>query len=86
MRPYLHIGVHGPCTQPNILYIVVLAHMYSLYYKIEIHSSCENEYFVETNLCKLCVILRSRVLRVVCPHYLIKDIDRRLLLKLQCSY
>ena len=36
--------------------------------KIEIHSSCEIEYFVETHLCKLCVILRSRVLRVVCPH------------------
>ena len=37
--------------------------------KIKIHSSCEIEYFVETHLCKLCVILRSRVLRVVCPHY-----------------
>ena len=36
--------------------------------KIKIHSSCEIEYFVETHLCKLCVILRSRVLRVVCPH------------------
>ena len=36
--------------------------------KIKIHSSCEMEYFVETHLCKLCVILRSRVLRVVCPH------------------
>ena len=35
--------------------------------KIEIHFSCEIEYFVETHLCKLCVILRSRVLRVVCP-------------------
>ena len=32
------------------------------------HSSCEIEDFVETHLCKLCVILRSRVLRVVCPH------------------
>ena len=32
---------------------------------IKIHSSCEVEYFVETHLCKLCVILRSRVLRVV---------------------
>ena len=51
--------------------------------KIEIHSSCEAEYFVETNLCKLCVILRSRVLRVVCP---MKDIGRRLPLQLQCSY
>ena len=36
--------------------------------KIKIRSSCEIEYFVETHLCKLCVILRSRVLRVVCPH------------------
>ena len=36
--------------------------------KIKIHSSGEIEYFVETHLCKLCVILRSRVLRVVCPH------------------
>ena len=31
-------------------------------------TSCEIEYFVETHLCKLFVILRSRVLRVVCPH------------------
>ena len=36
--------------------------------KIKLHSSCEIEYFVETRICKLCVILRSRVLRVVCPH------------------
>ena len=36
--------------------------------KIKKHSSCEIEHFVETHLCKLCVILRSRVLRVVCPH------------------
>ena len=30
-----------------------------LYYiiKIKIHSSCEIEYFVETHLCKLCIIL-----------------------------
>ena len=35
--------------------------------KIKIRSSCEIEDFVETNLCKLCVILRSRVLRVMCP-------------------
>ena len=33
--------------------------------KIKIHSSCEIEDFVETHICKLCVILRSRVLRVV---------------------
>ena len=31
--------------------------------KIKIHSSCEIEYFVETHLCELCVILRSRVYR-----------------------
>ena len=37
--------------------------------KITIHSSCEIEYFVETHLCKLCVILRSRVLRVVDMYY-----------------
>ena len=36
--------------------------------KIEIHSSCEIEYFVKSHLCKLCVILRSHVVRVVCPH------------------
>ena len=36
--------------------------------KNKIHSSCEIEYFVKTHLCKLCVMLRSRVLRVVCPH------------------
>ena len=37
-----------------------------LLYKMKIHSSrCEIEDFVETHLCKLCVILRSRALRVV---------------------
>ena len=36
--------------------------------KMKIHSSCEIEYFVETHLCKLCVILRSRVLLGACPH------------------
>ena len=33
---------------------------------MKIHSSCEIEGFVETHFCKLCVILRSRVVRVVC--------------------
>ena len=46
-----------------------LVYIHSLYIiKIKIHSSCEIENFVETHLCKLCVILRSRVLWVVCPH------------------
>ena len=49
--------------------------------KKEIHASCEIEDFVETHLCKLCVILRSRVLLGVCV--LIKDIGRRLPLELQ---
>ena len=34
----------------------------------KIHFSCKIKYFAETHLCKLCVILRSRVLRVVCSH------------------
>ena len=46
-----HRGDRTPDTRYNI--------------KIKIHSSCEIEYFVETHLCKLCVILRSRVSRVV---------------------
>ena len=37
------------------------SHIY-MYIKIKIHSSCEIEYLVETHLCKLCVILRLRVL------------------------
>ena len=52
--------------------------------KFKLHSSCEIEYFVETHLLKLCVILRSRVKYGLCV--LIKDIDRRLPLQLQCSY
>ena len=35
--------------------------------KIKIPSSCEIEYFVETHLCKLCVILRLREQLGVCP-------------------
>ena len=35
--------------------------------------TCEMEDFVETHLCKLCGILRSRVLRVLCD--LIKDVS-----------
>ena len=52
---------------PSLRVCFEVARRLPLYYKIKIHSSCEIEYFVETHLCKLCVILRSRVLRVVCP-------------------
>ena len=45
---------------------------------------CEIEYFVETHLRKLCVILRSRAYYGLCV--LIKDRGRRLPLKLQCRY
>ena len=47
---------------PSIIPYNVISYMCVLY----IHSSCEIEYFVETHLCKLYVILLSRVLRVVC--------------------
>ena len=45
-------------------------HVPGIYYKNnnKKYSRCEIEYFVETHLCKLCVILRSRVLRVACPY------------------
>ena len=36
------------------------------YYKQNRTSSCGVERFVETHLCKLCMILRNRELRVVC--------------------
>ena len=36
---------------------------------MKIHSSCEIEYFVETHLCKLCVILRSRVYTIYTHKY-----------------
>ena len=42
----------------STLYTAVIG----LLLKIKIHSSCEVEDFVETHLCELCVILRSRVL------------------------
>ena len=49
---------YGRCTR-----LIFIATHYILY-KMKIHSSCEIEDFVETHLCKLCVILRSRALRV----------------------
>ena len=45
---------------------VLLILLHCIIIKIKLQSSCEIEDFVETHLCKLCVILRSRVLRVVC--------------------
>ena len=51
---------------------------------MKIHSSCEIEDFVETHLCKLCVIHSDRAHFELCV--LIKDIGRRLPLQLQCSY
>ena len=36
--------------------------------KIKMHSSCEIEDIVESHVWKLCVKLRSRVIRVVCLH------------------
>ena len=54
-------GRPAPCEVPDIILQIV--------YK-KIHSSCEIEDFVENHLCKMCdtAVLRSRVLRVVCPH------------------
>ena len=53
--------------------------IYILIIQIKMHSSCEIEDFVETHLCKLCVMLRSRVVRVVSPHE--GYIGRRLVLE-----
>ena len=56
------IFVFGARCSPMAFFVVFF------FFLIKIHSSCEIEDFVETYLCKLCVILRSRVLRVVYPH------------------
>ena len=50
-----------------ITYLVRFYTVTSIIIKIKIHSSCEIGDFIETHLCTLCVILRSPVLRVVCP-------------------
>ena len=61
-------STHAP--ERNIEYTPV-PFVLILIINIKMHSSCEIEYdyFVETHLCKLCVILRSSVLRVVYPQY-----------------
>ena len=48
----------------------IISRVKSTYYIIKknIHSSCDIEAFVETHLCKLCAIRRSRVLLGVFPH------------------
>ena len=51
------------------------------YYKKKLHSSCEIEDFVETHLCKLCDT-HDRAYYWMCV--IIKDIDRRLPVELQC--
>ena len=43
--------------------------------KLKIHPICEIKDFVEIHLRKLCVILRSRVLRVVCRRSATKCTD-----------
>ena len=49
--------------------LLILYSTAGCYKKIEIHSRCEIENFVETHhLCNLCVLLRSRVLLGVSPH------------------
>ena len=55
-------------TKVNRVKLVSLCAEIYILLKMKIHSSCEIEDFVKNHLCKLCVIVRSRVLRVVCPH------------------
>ena len=80
---YMHILVVLVCTAFEQSTPVRIEYTRAVYanciIKIKIHSSCEIEDFVETYLCKLCVILRSRVLLGVW------DIARRLPLELQNS-
>ena len=68
---------HGPArnnawaiTWAGWTWVIVAPTLYNVFIiKMKIHSSCEIEDFVETHICKLCVILRSRVLRVVCLYH-----------------
>ena len=71
-HPGLHLEIATLGDRVSYTVVIILQEYlvsYTWYtVKVKIHSSCEIEDFVETHLCKLCVILRSRVLRVVCPH------------------
>ena len=49
----------------SVYYMKSIDYILLKYMKLSIR---EIEDFVETHLCKLCVILRSRALRVVCPY------------------
>ena len=61
--PYIPYIPDVPCI-PYVPYILYMPYVI----EIQIHSGFEIEDFVETHICKLCVTLRARVLRVVCPH------------------
>ena len=65
---YSTAGTAACKVMPRVQYIDSQLKHTEYIIKIKIHSSCEIEDFVETHLCKLCVILRWRVLRVVCAH------------------
>ena len=80
-RPLVHIFYFRSYAVLLRLPLVVLYIV--LYIVKKIHSSCGIDDFVETHLCKLCVMLR-------CAYYglcvLVKDIGPRFPLQLQCSY
>ena len=58
----LHICLIFQACALTTLWMVIFVVYHII--KIKVHSSCEIEDFVETHLCKMCVILRSRALRV----------------------
>ena len=57
--------------EESLLTTIHIVH-FENYYKIK-NVRCEIEGLVETHVCKLCGILRSRVLRVLCD--LMKDVS-----------
>ena len=68
LRPVRSSIVYSGAGSGNSGLSLVCKDACDLLERMKIHSSCEIEDFVETHLCKLCVILRSRVLGVVRPH------------------